>query len=203
MFTNIRNSICCLSLCLVSQLSMAQTMGLGMTTGSYKPTFTNANGQIENVQGRGTYGLQAFAEFPFANSKNLIVPVSIGYNHFASEHILNDLNSMKSSAENLVLDLGIKYSFKTNNDNIKPFVKTSLGYELMVNSSYYYNETQQGTLGWKPNLYGNLTAGLRFNHPKNILEIFGKVDQGFNNRLSNNAKYTDQFISFGINIIKK
>ncbi len=183
---------------------VAQSIGVGVNYGYYSPSFTNSLGVEEEVTGGGILGISAFTELPILETENSKFPVGLTYNRFSTEHNLNSSLKVTQMAQTLTLDLGYKYFFAREDKKFRPFAQLSFAYEAYVNSTYYYDEFQNGRLDWGSNLYSNVFAGVSVDTEHAFrLEIFGKVGLGLLNRLSGDAKYTDQVFSIGTNVIFK
>lgn len=181
-----------------------QSVGATTQVGIYSPSYTNTDGIEEEVTGKGFLSLGATYEIKLGNDGQLAVPFALTYSRFGSEQVFSETQTMQQDANAISLGGGIKYFMNDDDNTFRPFVGLLLSYEALVNSSYYFDAQQSGSLEWKSNLYAQVQVGCGIETGLNTrLDLYGIFNPGLLNRLDSEkyGTYRDQIIGLGVNIV--
>lgn len=185
----------------VSSFIFAQSIGGFASLGNYSPSFTDNKGLDQTVSGSSIFTIGA--SFVKNINSNIAVPVSISYAQFGAEHQLYDNQVLTCSANTVSIGAGWKYTLLEDYNAFRPFIQAGVNYEVLVNSSFYYDVLRAGDLDWNSNLYadmkvgGTIYTGLNF-----IVDIFINYNLGLLNRVDviDFGTYKDQNINLGVGI---
>ncbi len=186
------------------QESVAQTVGVTATIGSYSASYFNPKNVEETVQGKSSISIGGTYEIPLDIVENLVVPINLTFSKFNSEQRLADYSLMTQKANAVNLASGAKYFFYDENSTVRPFVGAMLNYELYVNSTYYYNTQQSGNLDWKSNLSTIVQTGVGISSDYDSrIDVFAFLNLGMLNRLdkATYGTYKDRVLGVGVNYL--
>jgi hypothetical protein len=192
-----------LGLLLISAHGKAQFIGATAQVGLYAANYTNPSNVKEEVTGKGYLSLGVTYEAKLGENQ-FSIPVVLNYSRFGTEQTIGESQIMTQNANTINLGLGVKYFFKSDDHTIRPFAAAMASYEALVNSSFYYNAQQAGTLDWGSNAYLGVQAGLGIETGLNArIDIYASFNLGLLNRINSDAfgTYKDQNTCLGVNFI--
>ena len=182
----------------------SQSIGAVAQAGFYTANYTNPNGQIKDVSGKGHLLLGATYEVLLDKKGQLSIPLVLNYTRFGTEQVITESQSMTQKAIALNIGAGGKYFFSGDEYTLRPFLSALVSYEAFVNSSYDFGGTQMGQLDWRSNAYLNLQAGIGIETGLNLrMDIYATHNLGLLNRINtvDYGIYKDQITGLGINFI--